>query len=173
MLGAAVFLLGYGAVWCSMRDQHPYTGPGGWAIAVLYALVIVAAVASSRVLNRATTGVTGRARRQLQAQGAAFAAAYAGAYVFMGALGYLGVSYRIVYGVYAPTAPLIVVCAAAAAGAAARENWPQLGVGIAIIAVAAASAYSGPVGAWGYTGLGCCLVLLGYAAALVVWLRRA
>ena len=89
----------------------------------------------------------------------------------MGALRYLGVSYRIVYGVYAPTAPLIVVCAAAAAGAAARENRPQLGVGIAIIAVAAA--YSGPVGAWGYTGLGCCLVLLGYAAALVVWLRRA
>jgi len=41
------------------------------------------------------------------------------------------------------------------------------------MAVAAASAYSGPVGAWGYTGLGCCLVLLGYAAALVVWLRRA
>ena len=172
VLGAAVFLFGYGAVWWSVRDQHPYTGPAGWAIAVLYALVIVVSVVSSRVLRRATTGVSGRARRQRQAQGAALAAAYVGAYVFMGALRYLGVSYGIVYGVYAPTAPLIVVCAAGAAIAASREDWPGLGLGIAVIAVAAASAYTGPVGAWGYTGLGCCLVLLGYAAALVVWLRR-
>jgi len=172
VLGAGVFLFGYGAVWWSVRDQHPYTGPAGWAIAVLYALVIVVSVVSSRVLRRATTGVSGRARRQRQAQGAALAAAYVGAYVFMGALRYLGVSYGIVYGVYAPTAPLIVVCAAGAAIAASREDWPGLGLGIAVIAVAAASAYTGPVGAWGYTGLGCCLVLLGYAAALVVWLRR-
>src|SRR5437588_668837 len=31
----------------------------------------------------------------------------------------------------------------------------------------------GPLGAWGLTGLGCCLVLLVYAAALVVRQRRA
>ena len=172
-LGSAVFLFGYGAVWWSMRDQHPYTGPAGWAIAVLYALVIVVAIVAGTALKRATTGVSGRARRQQQAQAAAFAAAYAGAYVFMGALRYLGVSYRIIYGVYAPTAPLIVVCAALAASAAVRGHWPQLGVAIAIIAVAAGSAYTGPVGAWGYTGLGCCLALLGYAAVLAAWLRRA
>ena len=45
--------------------------------------------------------------------------------------------------------------------------------GIAIIAVASVSVFFGPLGAWGLTGLGCCLVLLAYAAALVVRQRRA
>jgi hypothetical protein len=44
---------------------------------------------------------------------------------------------------------------------------------IAIIAVASMSTFFGPLGAWGLTGLGCCLVLLAYAAALVVQQRRA
>jgi hypothetical protein len=172
VLGAGVFLCGYGAVWWSMRDQHPYTGPAGWAIALLYALIAVSAVASSRVLKRATTGVGGRARRQMHGQAAAIAAAGVGAWVFQGALRYLGVSFEIVYGVYGPTVPLIALCAAAAGFAAAREDWLQLGVVIAIIAVAAGSAFFGPLGAWGLTGLGCCLALMGYAAALAVRLRR-
>lgn len=173
LLAAGVFLFGYGAVWFSMRDQHPYVGPAGWAIAVLYALVIAAAIVGTRFAKRATSGVRGRARRQQIAQGIAFAAAYTGAYVFMGALRYLGVPFRIVYGVYAPTAPLIIVAAALAASAAVRESWPQLGVAIAIIAVASCSAYTGPAGAWGFTGLGCCLAILGYAAALKVRQGRA
>ena len=53
----------------------------------------------------------------------------------MGALRYLGVSYGIVYGVYAATAPLIIVCAAGAAIAASREDWPGRGLGVAVIAV--------------------------------------
>ena len=56
------------------------------------------------------------------------AAAYIGAYVFQGALKYLGLSNAIVYGVYPATAPLIIVAAAAAgiaatgSGAAARRR---------------------------------------------------
>jgi hypothetical protein len=53
-----------------------------------------------------------------------------------------------------------------------RESWLQLGVCIAIIAVTSVSTFFGPLGAWGLTGLGCCLVLLAYAAALVVEQRR-
>jgi hypothetical protein len=34
-------LLGYGVVWLSVRDQHPYSGPSGWALAVLYGLLII------------------------------------------------------------------------------------------------------------------------------------
>ena len=172
MLAAGVFLFGYGAVWWSMRDQRVYTGPAGWAIAFLYGLIAVSAVASTRGLKRATTGVSGRAKRQQQAYAAAFAAAGVGAWVVQGAMRYLGVSFKIVYGVYGPTVPLIALCAALAGYAAARENWPQLGLAIAMIAVTSGSTFFGPLGAWGLTGLGCCLVILGYAAVLRVWLRR-
>ena len=148
------------------------TGPAGWSVAVLYGLITVSAIVGGTVLRRATTGVSGRARRQMQAQAAAIAAAGIGAWVFQGALRYLGVSLKIVYGVYGPTVPLIALAAATAGIAAMRVNWPQLGVCIAIIAVASVSAFFGPLGAWGLTGLGCALALLGYAAALVVWHRR-
>jgi hypothetical protein len=171
-LGAGVFLFGYGAVWFSMRDQHVYKGPAGWSIAVLYGLIVVAAIVGSRITKRATTGVSGRARRQMQAQAAAVLASGAGAWVVEGALRSLGVSFKIVYGVYGPTVPLIALAAAGAGYAAAREKWPELGVSIAVIAVAAGSTFFGPRGAWGLTGLGCCIALLVYAAVLTARLRR-
>src|SRR6202521_4301802 len=175
VVGAAgVFLFGYGAVWWSMRDQHPYSsGPALWSLAVLYGLIAVSAIAGSVVFNRAQSGVSGRARRQQQAMGAAFAAAGIGAWVVEGALRYRGVSFEIVYGVFGPTVPLIVLVAVAAGINAMREGWVQLGGCYAIIGVASVSTFFGPLGAWGLTGLGCCLVLLAYAAALVVQQRHA
>ena len=173
VVGAGVFLFGYGAVWWSMRDQNVYSGPAGWSLAVLYGLIAVSAIVGGVALSGANAGVSGRARRQRQAQAAAIAAAGIGAWVVEGALRYRGVSFEIVYGVYGPTVPLIALAAAAAGIAAMRESWLQLGVCIAIIAVASVSTFFGPLGAWGLTGLGCCLVLLVYAAALVARRRRA
>jgi hypothetical protein len=175
VVGAAgVFLFGYGAVWWSMRDQHVYTtGPALWSLAVLYGLIAVSAIVGSVIFNRAKSGVSGRARRQQQAQGVAIAAAGIGAWVVEGALRYRGVSFEIVYGVFGPTVPLIALAAAAAGINAVRESWLQLGVCIAIIGVASVSTFFGPLGAWGLTGLGCCLVLLVYAVALVVQQRRS
>ena len=144
VVGAAgVFLFGYGAVWWSMRDQHVYTtGPALWSLAVLYGLIAVSAIAGS-VASRAKSGVSGRAQRERQAQGAAFAAAGIGAWVIEGALRYRGVSFEIVYGVFGPTVPLIALMAVAAGISATRENWLQLGVCIAIIAVTSVSTFSG------------------------------
>src|ERR1700674_1956357 len=175
VVGAAgVFLFGYGAVWWSMRDQHPYSsGPALWSLAVLYGLIAVSAIAGSVIYNRAQSGVSGRARRQRQIQGIAIAAAGIGAWVVEGALRYRGVSFEIVYGVYGPTVPLFVLAASAAGINAVRESWLQLSVCIGIIAVASVSTFFGPLGAWGLTGLGCCLVLLAYAPALVVQQRRS
>ena len=173
VVGAGVFLFGYGAVWWSMHDQHVYSGPAGWSLAVLYGLIAVSAIVGGLALGRANAGVSGRARRQRQAQGAAIAAAGIGAWVIEGALRNRGVSLEIVYGVYGPTVPLVALAAAAAGINAMRESWLQLGLCIAIIAVASVSTFFGPLGAWGLTGLGCCLVLLAYAAALVVLRRRS
>ncbi len=173
VFGAAIFLFGYGAVWFSIRNQHPYKqGPAGWSIGVLYGLIFLSAIVGSRVTKRATTGVSGRARRQLQAQSAALVAAGVGAWIVEGSLRYLGVSFKIVYGVYGPTVPLIALAAASAGYAAAREKWPELGLTIALILIASVSTFFGPQGAWGLTGLGCAIALLVYAGVLTVWLRR-
>jgi hypothetical protein len=175
VVGAGVFLFGYGAVWWSMHDQHVYSGPALWSLAVLYGLIAGSAIIGGVASNRAKSGVSvsSRARRQQQAMGAAIAAAGLGAWVIQGALRYRGVSFEIVYGVYGPTVPLIALAAAAAGINAMRENWLQLGACIGIIAVASVSVFFGPLGAWGLTGLGCCLVLLAYAAGLVVQQRRS
>jgi hypothetical protein len=173
LAGAGAFLVGYGAVWWSMRDQQVYTGPALWSLAVFYGAMAVGGIVAGVVSSRANAGVSGRARRQQQAQTAAIAAAGIGAWVIQGALRYRGVSFEIVYGVYGPTVPLIALVAAAAGINAMRENWLQLGACIGIIAVTSVSVFFGPLGAWGLTGLGCCLVLLAYAAALVVQQRRS
>ena len=173
VLGAGVFLFGYGAVWFSFRNQHPYKqGPAGWSFVVLYGVIAISAIIGRQKSKRATEGVSGRARRQMIGAGVAVAAAGIGAWTVEGALRYLGVSFEIVYGVYAPTVPLIALAAASAGFAAARERWPDVCVTIGIIAVAAVSTFFGPHGAWGLTGLGCCIVLLVYAAYLTVCLRR-
>ena len=67
----------------------------------------------------------------------------------MGALLYDGFSHAIVYGIVPAAGPLIVVGAAAAGDAAAREDWQVLGFAIALVAVGAGSAFAGPSGVWG------------------------
>jgi len=64
LLGAGVFLFGYGSIWFSMRDQHVYTGPAGWAVALLYGLIVVAAIVGARISQQAQAGIGGRSRRQ-------------------------------------------------------------------------------------------------------------
>ena len=68
VVGAGVFLFGYGAVWWSMHDQHVYSGPASWSLVVLYGLIAVSAIVGGVVSSRANAGVSGRARRQRQAQ---------------------------------------------------------------------------------------------------------
>ena len=173
VVGAGVFLFGYGAAWFSMRGQHPAV-PALWSLGVLYGLIAISAVVGSVISSRATAGVTlsAAARRQQLAIGAAVGAAGVGAWVVEGALRSLGVSFEIVYGVFGPTVPLMALASAAAGIQAMRQNWLQLGAAIGIIGVASVSTFFGPAGAWGLTGLGCCIVLLVYAAALVARRRR-
>src|SRR5437870_673049 len=76
LIRAAVILVAYGAVWWSVRGQHPYEGPNAAALAAVYGAVIVVIVVSAVVLQRATSGVSGQSRRQRWAYGAAFGTAW-------------------------------------------------------------------------------------------------
>ena len=172
VVGAAVVLVALGAVWLSVRGQHPYKGPTAAGLLAMYGILVcwIGVVVAFR--RRATAGVSGRSIRQQRAYTASVVTALVGVSVFQGALKHDGVSLAIVYGIYPVTAQLIALGAVGAAIAAAREEWPGFGVGIAVALVAAASAFAGPRGVWFSDGIGCCVVVLGYAAAQA-WLRRA
>jgi hypothetical protein len=82
----------------------------------------------------------------------------------MVALTVAGASDGVVYGVYVATATLIVLGTFGAAYAAAREDWEELGISIAVMLVATASAFAGPRGVWLADGVGLCAVLIALSA---------
>lgn len=164
LVGALVVLLAFGAVWLSVRHQHPYSGPSGAALGALYGTLIVWAVLVALVLRRARAGIGGRSVRQQRAAGVAFAAAWIAVYVFGGALHHAGVSRAIAYGIYPAAAPLVVVGTAAAASAAASEDWAALATSVGVIAVACGAAFAGPAAVWLVMGIGLSALVLAYAA---------
>jgi hypothetical protein len=171
LLAAAVILVAFGAVWLSVRGQHPYKGPTAVALVVLYAVVGIRIATVVYAHRRAKAGVSGRSVSRRRAEGAALVAALVAVYVLMGALANAGASDGVVYGVYVVTATLMVLGTFWAGRSAVQEDWMALGVAIALMLVAAGSAFAGPSGVWLSDGIGCCVVLLGYSAAQA-WLLR-
>ncbi len=172
VLGAGVVLAALGAVWLSVRGQHPYTGPTAAGLVVMYGILAgwIAVVVSFR--RRQLTGVKGRSVRQERGYAAATVIALVGVSVYQGVLKSDGVSLSVVYGTYPLTAQLIVLGGLGAAIAVAREEWPGFGVAIGVALVATGGAFAGPRGVWLADAIGCCVVILGYAGAQA-WLRRA
>jgi hypothetical protein len=58
-----VWLIGYGAMWLSVRGQHPYHGPSGVSIAAVIVLAAFAAAAVLAVAYRAAAGIGGESAR--------------------------------------------------------------------------------------------------------------
>ena len=172
LLAAAAALIAFGSVWLSVRGQHPYKWPTPAGLVGLYLVIAIRIGSVLYAYRRAQAGVSGRSVRRRQAEGAALAVALIVVYVVMIALAVAGASDGVVYGVYVATATLIVLGTFGAAYAAAREDWEELGISIAVMLVATASAFAGPRGVWLADGVGLCVVLLGYSA-FQAWLLRA
>jgi hypothetical protein len=173
LLQAAAVLGIYGAIWLSVRGQHPYQGPSLRVIGPVYTVLVVAIVATTVTMRRATTGVSGRSRQEQRIVAAPIAVAWVAVYLFMGALHYDGFSNAIVYGVFDAAAPWVVVGAAVAGGAAVREDWVGFGTAVAIIPVGAASVFAGPIGVWAILALAGGTGLVAKAVVQSVLLRRA
>jgi hypothetical protein len=165
---AVLVLAALGAVWLSVRGQHPYQGPGGSALLVVAAFVVINFTATVAVRARATAGVSGRTRFS-PAEIAVMTAAWAVPFVVMTALGVT----RDSQSGYLLTVPLIVVGLVFAALMAVRSDWRQVGTGLAVAATGAAGAAVGQAGAWAVTGVGLCITLLGSAAVIAWRLHRA
>jgi hypothetical protein len=168
---AGVVFVAFGALWLSVRGQHPYTGPRGWALAVAGGAVVVVIAAAASYLKHARAGVSGRSSRRDLAIGATVLTTYILMGVFQDALKKAGASHAIIDGIFPATAPLLAVGCVAAAIQAARENWPGFGAGITVAVIACISAFAGPINVWLLIGAGLFLAIAGYALA-TAWLRR-
>jgi hypothetical protein len=172
LLAAAAALVAFGSVWLSVRGQHPYRYPTVVGLVGLYAVIAIRIGSVLYAHRRATAGVSGRSVRQTRWEGAALAVALAAVYVVMAALANAGASDGVVYGVYVVTATMLVLGTFGAARSAVREDWRELGISIAVMLVAAGSAFAGPRGVWLSNGVGLCVVLLG-DSAVQAWLLRS
>jgi hypothetical protein len=165
---AVLVLAALGAVWLSVRGQHPYQGPGSSALLIVAAFVVVNFAATVAVRARATAGVSGKSRFS-PVEIAVMAASWIVPFVVMAGLGVT----RDSQSGYLLTVPLIVVGVVYAALMAVRSDWREFGVGLAVAATGAVGASIGQAGAWAVVGVGLCLTLLGSAAAVAWQLHRS
>jgi hypothetical protein len=165
---AVLVLAALGTVWLSVRGQHPYKGPGSWALLVVAAFVVINFGATVAVRARATAGVSGKSRFS-PTEITVLAAAWVIPFVVMAALGVT----RDDQSGYLLTVPLIPVGLVWASLMTARANWRYVGTGLAVAVTGAVGASAGQAGAWAVTGIGLCLTLLGSAAVITWRLHRA
>lgn len=163
---AVMVLAALGAIWLSVRGQHPYRGPTAEDIPVLVAFIVVNFTATVAVRRHATAGVTGRTRFS-QGEITVLVLAFAAGVVAMTGLGAAGVNFA-----WYPTSVLVIPGLAWTVLMAARANWRGLAVGLGIVVIGIVGAFAGPAGAWAVAAVGFCAVLLGSAAA-VAWQQRA
>jgi uncharacterized membrane protein len=157
---AVLVLAALGAIWLSVRGQHPYRGPTAADIPVLIGFIVVNFAATVAVRRRATAGVAGRSRFS-QGEIMVLVAAFVATVVVMAGLGATGASFA-----WYPTSVLVIPGLAWAAIATARGNRLELAVGLAVAVIGVAGAFAGPAGSWLVTAVGMCAVLLGMAAAI-------
>ena len=163
---AVLVLAALGAIWLSVRGQHPYRGPTAADVPVLIGFIVVNFAATVAVRRHAIAGVSGRSRFS-QGEIAVLVSAFAATVVAMAALGAAGLNFA-----WYPTSVLVVPGLAWAAIAAARANWLSFGTGLAVVALGIVGAFAGPAGSWAVAAVGMCVVLLGLAAA-IAWPQRA
>lgn len=160
---ALVYLLGYGAIWLSVREQRPYHAPAGWALALLAMLAVAALAVNALAVDRAHSGIGGVSALRRRIYFLSLAVGWTGVIIMQAALRYDGAS-RGVVGVFTASSPLLVAGVILVAGTAAWLNWYMFGLGIWLIAVAAFSGFAGPAGAWAVDALAVGLPFLLMAA---------
>jgi hypothetical protein len=162
---AFLALIGYGAIWLSVRGQHPYLHPTSALIPVGIGIGVVNVIAVTVVARRATSGVIGRARFR-PVEVAVAVAVWVAVFAVMGGMAAAGVSNEIVYGLYPAAAPLIVAGLGWAGLKAYQRNWRQVGTASAAAVVGALSLLAGPRGCWLVCAIGLFVLMLASAAII-------
>jgi hypothetical protein len=157
---AVLVLATLGAIWLSVRGQHPYRGPTAADIPVLVAFIVVNFAATVAVRRRAIAGVRGRTPLTPAEITISVAAWVASAALIAGLAG-AGLSISAY-----PTTVLILPGLAWAAVMTARAGWRSGATGLAVAVVGVAGLLAGPAASWAVAGAGLCAVLLARAAVI-------
>jgi hypothetical protein len=157
---AVMVLAALGAIWLSVRGQHPYRGPTAADIPVLVAFIVINFALTVAVRQRAMAGVRGNSRFS-PVEITILAASWVATAVLMAGLSAAGVR----YGWY-PTTVLIIPGLAWAGVSAARGNRRGCATGLAILVIGVAGLFAGPAGSWAVAAVGLCVTMLGEAAAV-------
>jgi hypothetical protein len=164
---AAFVLVAFGDCWLSVRGQHPYSGPDGSVLPVIFVLVAINIAWSVAENVRAGSGVRGPAQRARQAWIGVMLVVWIIAYAVTAPLNHIGASHPI-WGLYPANTPLIIVGLVGAGTAAVRKDWTTVVITLALAVIGAVAGFGGLVGAWLIMGIGLCAMCLG-AAAFKVW----
>lgn len=162
-------LAGYGAIWLAVRGQQPFHGPAPATFAV------VVLFGASSVLGgldgaRAGSGVGGLSVLRRRVSFVSVLIGLAGMFAVEGALAHLGAG-RPVISVFEASAPILVAGLFYLTGGTTRPDWAVAGLGLWLVAVAAAGGFAGPAGVWAVDALAAGLAYL-LMAVLEPWLRR-
>jgi hypothetical protein len=164
---AGLALVGYGAIWLSVRGQHPYMHPTAVIAPVGAAIGIINLTAVTVVAKRASAGIVGRNRfRPIEL--AVGVAVWLGVFVGLGLLASSGVSNSITWGLYPAAAPPIAAGLVWAGMMAARHNRRGVFTGVTAAVVGGLSLLAGPAGSWAVCGVGFSALLLGHAG-YIAW----
>jgi len=165
------WLIGCGAMWLSVLGQHPFRGAAGWASAVLGVGIGLAIIVTAIATVRASSGVGGVSARQGMMFGLAWPVGFAALFIIIGAASHFGASARVM-GVLGAAGPLLLVGLIYMVAAGLWLDWVMFCLGAWELVVAAAGAWTGPVGVLfmdAVAGGGGFLA----AAALVAWRNRS
>ena len=164
----AAWVVSDGAIWLSVRGQHPYNGPTPAAMATLVMVIAAATVFAVIYIGRAGSGVGGLSVLQRRILLLSYLGGYVALFTLEAAIDHAGAS-RAVLAVYGASAPILLVALIIAASAAVFLDWSLLGLGLWLLAVAAGSGFAGPVAVWAVSALAGGGALLAMAA---IGLRR-
>jgi hypothetical protein len=140
----AAWLIGLGAMWLSVRNQRPYQGPSGAAVAVLVILILAAVGVTMIVVTRATRGVRGPSAVQGRIYGLSWPIGFAALFGIDGALSQHGASGQVL-GIVSGAGPILVTGLIYVLAAAIWLDWSMFWLGAWLAVVAAAGAWAGPV----------------------------
>jgi hypothetical protein len=157
---AVLVLATLGAIWLSVRGQHPYRGPTDADFPFLVAFIVINLAATVAVRQRAIAGVRGRTPLR-PAEITVMVAAWVAAALLMTGLAYAGVSVSAY-----PTTVLILPGLAWAGVMTARAGWRAGVTGLAVAVVGIAGLLAGPAASWAVAAVGLCAALLGRAAVI-------
>jgi len=141
-----VVLAGYGAMWLSVRSQHPVTGPAWETLLLAFLLILAAAGITANVVDQAAEGVGGRSQVQRGIFCLALVAGFAALEIVKQALWQAGLSHQLA-ALLGEAIPMLVAGLVLLASSAmtAPPDWPRLALGLWLLAVTAGGTWAGPV----------------------------